>query len=325
MTTARPKTERKPAAERRTRPGPIEALRGWLVLHVYGLISSLGRIAARPWATLLTVGVMAVALALPLALWLGLQNLEQFSGSVRESREIGLFLKPDVIMADAERLADALRARDDVAGVAVRSPEQGLDEFRTMSDLAPALDLLEHNPLPAVLIVDPAGDSTALAAALGELDEVEIVQHDALWRQRLDGWLAFGERLVWVVAVLLGFGALLVVGNTVRLDIQSREEEITVLQQLGASDGFVRRPFLYLGVWYGLTAGLLALALVVAAGVALQAPLSQLVASYGSELALHGLPAVRLVQALALAVALGWLGALLAAQHHLRRTRPAEL
>jgi len=313
-----------PAAQRRGRRGVAETLRTWLALHLHGLVSSLGRLMARPWATLLTVGVMAVALALPLALWLGLQNLSQFSGGLRESREIGLFLRPDIGLAAAEALAARLRQRPDVASVGLRTPEQGLAEFRAMTDLAPALELLEHNPLPTVLMVVPAGDDHALAAELGQLSEVEIVQHDAIWRQRLDAWLRFGARLLWVVAALLGAGALLVVGNTVRLDIQSREEEIAVLQHLGATDGFVRRPFLYLGAWYGLGAGLLAIVLVASAGFALREPVSALVASYGSRLALVGLDPTRLVQAVAASALLGWLGAWLAAGHHLRRTRPVD-
>src|SRR3546814_4071577 len=91
-----------------------------------------------------------------------------------------------------------------------------------------------------------------LAAGLEQLPEAELVQHDTQWRERLDGWLRFGGRVAWVLAFLLGLGALLVVGNTVRLDIQSRREEISVLQLLGATDGFIRRPFLYLGAWYGI-------------------------------------------------------------------------
>ena len=119
-------------------------------------------------------------------------------------------------------------------------------------------------------MVTPAGDEGLLAASLQALPEADLVQHDALWRQRLDGWLRFGNRVAAVLATLLGVGALLVVGNTVRLDIQSRRDEIGVLQYLGASDGFIRRPFLYLGAWYGLAAGLLAIALLTAAALALR-------------------------------------------------------
>jgi cell division transport system permease protein len=316
----------KPAAAERRKSGGIGGrLRAWREQHLYSLVSSLGRLAARPVATGLTVGVMAIAIALPLGLGLALGNIERFSGSVTESREIGVFLKQDVTEAQARELATSLGARDDVSGVGVRTPDEGLAEFRAMSDLAGALDVLEDNPLPTVLVVQPKGDGDALAADLRQLPQADIVQHDAAWRQRLSAWLAFGERVVQVVAVLLGLGVLLVVGNTVRLDIGARSEEIAVLQHLGATDAFVRRPFLYLGAWYGLAAGLLAGALLLAAGLLMQGRLSALVASYGTQFALSG-PGLRgSLLLLAGSALMGWLGAWLATGHHLRRTRPVDV
>ena len=312
------------AAVRRKNRGPFARLRSWLDLHFYSLVSSLGRMAQRPAATTMTIGVMAIALALPLALWLALANVQRFSGTVSASRQITVFLHQDTGMDRANALAAQLRARHDVATVVVRTPEEGLAEFRKMSDLAPSLDVLEGNPLPPVLLVDPNDDGAALAASLQAMPEAEIVQHDAVWRDRLSAWLAFGERIAWVLAVLLGAGALLVVGNTVRLDIQSRSDEIGVLQFLGATDGFVRRPFLYLGAIYGLAAGGLALGLLALAGIALQPSLARLVTSYGGGFALQGPGLVGVLALLGGALLLGWLGAWLATGHHLRRNRPSR-
>ncbi len=156
---------------------------------------------------------------------------------------------------------------------------------------------------------------------LAALPETDLVQRDAVWRERLDRWRAFGERVVWVLAALLGLGALLVVGNTVRLDIQNRREEIAVLQLLGATDGFVRRPFLYLGAWYGLAAGALALGLLTAAEFALRQPLKALADSYGSVFSFAGMPPLHAVAVLIGAAALGWLGAGVVTGHFLRQTR----
>lgn len=324
--SAKPEARAKPAAAERRKSGGVGSrVRAWREQHLYSLVSSLGRLAARPFATGLTVGVMAIALALPLGLGLALGNIERFSGSVTESREIGVFLKHDVTVAQARDLATGIGARADVAGVSVRTPDEGLAEFRAMSDLAGALDVLEENPLPTVLVVQPKGDGDSLAADLRQLPQAEIVQHDAAWRQRLSAWLAFGERVVQVVAVLLGLGVLLVVGNTVRLDIGARSEEIAVLQHLGATDAFVRRPFLYLGAWYGLAAGVLAGALLLGAGLLMQGRLSALVASYGTQFALSG-PGLRgSLMLLAGSALMGWLGAWLATGHHLRRTRPVDV
>ena len=300
--------------------GPV----AWLDHHVYSFVSSLGRALRRPWATLLTIGVMAVALALPLGLWVVLDNIARFGGELQQSREITVFLKPGLGLDRAQALATNLRGRGDVAAVKVKTPAEGLQELRDRGGLGAAIDALGDNPLPSVLIVSPRGDETALAESLSALPEADQVQHDAQWRKRLDGWLRFGGRVVWVLGLLLGLGALLVVGNTVRLDIQSRREEIGVLQLLGASDGFIRRPFLYLGAWYGLAAGALALGLLTLAAWALRAPLADLAATYGSRFALAGFAPPVLVGVVVGAALLGWLGAGLVAGHFLRQTRPTE-
>ncbi len=300
----------------------------WLDHHGYSIVASLGRLLRKPWATLLTIGVMAVALALPLGLWLVLDNVARLGGEVRESRDIAIFLKPEIDVAQAQAIGESLRARSDVAKVALVTPQQALEQLRARTDLADAIDALgveeAQAALPSVLRVSPKGDELLLVDSLKTLPEAERVQHDALWRERLDAWLRFGGRAVLVLAVLLGLGALLVVGNTVRLDIQSRREEIGVLQLLGASDGFVRRPFLYLGAWYGLGAGALALGVLTAAWMALQQPLADLAAEYGSSFALRGLDPLQAGCVLLAAGLLGWLGAGFVAGHYLRQTRPVE-
>lgn len=303
-------------------PGLRERLRAWRDLHLYSLFSSIGRMMQRPWATALTVGVMAVALALPLCLAMLIGNVEKLSGSFREAREVSLFLDVKADETAAQALAQQLRADAQVQAVLLRTPDEGLAEFREMADFADALALLEDNPLPAVLVVTPVTgiDPLVLAQRLRALPDIDFVQHDAQWRARLTAWLDFGRHLALAAAALLGVGVLLVVGNTVRLDIQGRAEEIQTVQLLGATDGFVRRPFLYLGAWYGLFAGLLALAVAALAPWFLRAPVAALVESYGSRFQMKGLDPILALAALAVSVALGWLGAWLAAGHHLRRS-----
>ena len=300
----------------------------WLDHHGFSIVASLGRMLRKPWATLLTVGVMAVALALPLGLWVVLQNLQRLGGEVQSSRDVAVFLKPEIDATRAQAIADTLRARGDVAKVDLIAPEQALQQLRARDDLAAAIDALGEDAaraaLPSVLRVSPRGDELLLAESLKQLPEAERVQHDAVWRERLDAWLRFGGRAVLVLAALLGLGALLVVGNTVRLDIQSRREEIGVLQLLGASDGFVRRPFLYLGAWYGLGAGAFALGVLTLAWLALREPLADLAARYGSSFALQGLPPLPAIAVLAGAGLMGWLGAGLVTGHYLRQTRPVD-
>ena len=296
----------------------------WFDHHLYSLVASLGRLLRKPWATALTVGVMAVAIALPVGLWAALANVQRFAGDVQQARQVSVFLKTDIAPARARELAATLRARPDIARVQWRSPQDGLQELRDTSGMGDAIAVLDGNPLPSLLIVSPRGDETLLAQLLQALPEAELVQHDAGWRQRLDGWLRFGTRLATVLAALLGLGALLVVGNTVRLDIQSRREEIGVLQLLGATDGFIRRPFLYLGSWYGLGAGALALGLLAAADAALREPLAGLARSYGSGFILQGFTPVTALGIVLLAGVLGWLGAGFVTGHYLLQTRPTD-
>jgi len=317
-----------PKAVARAARAPRLGLRAWREQHLYSLFSSLGRIAARPWATLLTLLVMALALAMPLLLFVLLDNAQQLRGDMQEAGAISVFLKPNQDAAVAEALAKRLRGRAGVASVVVKTPEQGLQEFRSQSGFADAMKVLRENPLPAVLIVTARADAAGadapalLAASLGVEPEVDLVQYDAAWRQRLDAILGAATRFAEVLAGLLALAALLVVGNTVRLDILGRAEEITVMQLLGASSAFVRRPFLYTGLWYGAFSATLALGVIAVVELLLFQPLADLVASYDHRFAIHGVGWLPVLATLALGAALGWLGAWLAASRHLLRGTP---
>ena len=310
----------------RTNNSGLSARMGaWRDQHIYSFLSSLGRIVSKPFSTLMIVGVMAIAMALPLALGLVLWNVQRVSGTVQAAREMSVFLKPDITLEQAKGLAKKIAQRGDVETVTVVSPDEGLAEFRKLSELAQSIDLLGSNPLPSVLKIKPKDDGMALADALQQWPEADVVQHDGQWRQRLNAWLSLGERMLRILSVVFGVGVLLVVGNTVRLDIGTRREEIAVMQQLGATDGFIRRPFLYLGFWYGLAAGALALALSLFAGLALDERLRPLLASYDSRFTLQGPELTMVLALLAGSAILGWMGAWLASGHHLRQTRPTDL
>ena len=315
-----------PKAVARAARAPRIGLRAWREQHLYSLFSSLGRIAARPLATLLTLLVMALALAMPLLLFVLLDNAQQLRGDMQQAGAISVFLKPNQDAAVAEALAKRVRARAGVASVTVKTPEQGLQEFRSQSGFADALKVLHYNPLPAVLVITPRADAHEAGAALADElrrdPAVDLVQYDAQWRQRLSAILAAGSRAAGVLALLLALAALLVVGNTVRLDIQGRREEIAVMQLLGASDGFVRRPFLYTGFWYGVLAGGLSLAVTGLVEWTLAAPLAQLAASYDHRFGLHGLSLAGTLLVLGGSTALGWLGAWLTASRHIALGQP---
>jgi len=303
------------------------SLRAWREQHLYSLFSSLGRLAARPVASALTLAVLSLALALPLLFWLLLDNVRGLGDQVEDARAISVFLKPDIDAAAASRLAERLRGDAQVGSVAVKSPEQGLDEFRNRAGFADALKVLHYNPLPTLLIVRPRANAAADAAAkiaepLRGDPAVDLVQYDAQWRQRLSAILELGERGAAVLTGLLALAALLVIGNTVRLDIAGRAEEIAVMQLLGADDGFVRRPFLYTGLWYGMLAGVMSLMLIAIVEWFLAAPLAALTASYDHRFGVHALSPQTMIGALAVSILLGWLGALIAASRHIALGQP---
>jgi cell division transport system permease protein len=313
----------------RRAPTPVRARLGaWRDHHFYGFFSSLGRLAARPWATALTVLMLGFALALPLLFYIAFDNARALSGGLREAREVTVFLKPAVESAAADAFAAELRKRADVAGVAIRTPQQGLAEFRQLSGFGEALDILKDNPLPTVLVVTPHPPSASdlrdppIVEALRADARVDLVQYDATWRRRLSDILAFAERAVVVLAALLALATLLVIGNTIRADVQSRADEIAVMQLIGAGSGFVRRPFLYAGLWYGLLGGAIAVLVAIGAETAIAGPLDRLLASYDHTLALRGLGVASAIVVIAAGALLGWIGAFVATARHMAAGHP---
>jgi cell division transport system permease protein len=298
----------------------------WRRQHAWCLRDSLRQLARRPFGSALTIVVMGLALALPLAFYLLLVNVQHLATALGDSQSVNVFLKTDVAADGAEKLATTLRTRNDVGAVTIRTPRQGLAELAAMQGFGDAIKSLPDNPLPFVLLVEPrAGTDRArveqMVAAMRALPGVDLVQDNGQWRARLDALIAVGRRVTLLLAVLLGAAAVLVIGNTVRLDIRSRANEIIVQQLIGASAGFVRRPYLYEGAWYGLAAGLVAVLLVLLLEAVLAAPVRELVASYTGRLHFGGLSWATLAIGWALAVVLGWLGALIASSRHLLHPR----
>jgi cell division transport system permease protein len=300
----------------------------WLSRHLQTLIGTLGRLMQQPMATLLTVLVMGIALALPACLNVLVRNAQAASGSWAQALDLSVYLKSSVNPDAATRLAERLKLRGDVKAVRLIKADDALKEFREHSGFGEALEALSDNPLPNTLVVTPAEPSAspealnALSRELGKLDEVDVVQLDTDWVQRYLAMLDTVRRLVSMVAVLLAIGVVVIVGNTIRLDIQNRREEIEVTKLVGGSDAFVRRPFLYCGVWYGLGGGLLAWLVVVIAVVLLAAPVRRIAGLYGSSFSLSGLGLTGGLSLLLVGVVLGWLGSFLAATHHLRAIEP---
>lgn len=307
------------------KPAQYSAFSAWRAQHASAFASSFMRLLKRPFSSALSLSVMAIALSLPLALGWSLMQMQQLSASVQSSRAINVFFKPEISFEQAKTLATPYQTNPSVASFRIKSPEEGLKDFQQSSELAKAVSVLGKNPLPVVMIIEPKGDASGLLAQLQALPEAEYVQHDALWQQRLNAWLDFGQRLLVVLAAIFALGAVLAVANNVRLDIATREQEIAVLQQLGATDAYIRRPYLYIGILLGFFSGLLALGLLLLAGQYIQPSVKALITSYGSAFSFSQAPVWMIPAVLVSAVLLGIIGAWLAAAHHLRVTRPVDL
>jgi cell division transport system permease protein len=291
-------------------------------------MGSLGRIVRHPLATAMTIAVIAVAIALPLFLAVLLENTQSATAHWNQAFELSVYMNKKAGTDRAEALAKQLRSRPDVAAVRVISADQALAEFRDSSGFGKALDLLDTNPLPSTLVVTPSLSAStpegtaALKTSIGALADVDTVQLDTEWVQRLDAMLEVLTRVLWLTGGLLGLSVILVVGNTIRLDILNRHAEIEVMKLVGATDGFARRPFLYSGVWYGLGGGLGAVLVVAIAVAALSRPLAHLAQLYGSAFHLEGLSFGSAVRILGISVALGWVGSWFAATRHIRAVEP---
>lgn len=320
----------RPERGRRARPGGGGArLSAWLQEHPRAALGSLGRLWRNPLASAMTIAVIAVALALPGALWMLLENAQRASGGWDTGARISAYLDPALDAAAADAVAQRLAALDGVRVVERISAERALAEFRELAGFERALEALDSNPLPAVVVIEPAGDAGRAAAALadlsarvGSIEGVDRAQIDLEWVERLYALLDLIERGVSVLGGLLAAGVLLIVGNTIRLDILNRREEIEVTKLIGASDAFIRRPFLYGGLWYGLLGAALAWLLLAGARAVLAGPTAQLAAAYGSRFRLEGLGADESGLLLAAGALLGLVGSWLAVGRHLRAIEP---
>ncbi len=304
--------------------GPVSI---WFLLHVGTCVGALGRLARQPFASLMTVLVIAVTLALPASMHLVIKNAQSISNNWENALDFSVYMKSNVALIDAKRLAGLIDQRADVAHVTLISAQDALEEFKSASGFGNALDHLKTNPLPHTLVVRPSGANTEqsmilLHEELGNLPESDLVQIDTDWVQRFHAILDILRRAIAIGAGLLGVAIVVIIGNTIRLDIQNRREEIEVTKLIGASNAFVRRPFLYSGLWYGLGGGLLALALVGYGLYALEQPVRRLAGLYNSAFTVLDLDLSESLIIIGIGVVLGLAGSWLAAARHMRRIEP---
>lgn len=311
----------------RNKPGLLNQLNRWRQLHIRNCVDALQGFAAQPVATVLTVAVIGIALALPASLNLVVQNGRNLAGSWESARDFSVYLTPGTQLEVADKLATELRGRTSIDTVMVISAADAMNDFRSASGLGEVLETLETNPLPHTLVVRPTDSAPVseletLAAELEANEKVDLVKIDTEWVARLNAILDLLRRVVLMGSVLLIIAVIIITGNTIRLDIQSRRDEIEIVKLLGASDGFVRRPFLYIGLWYGIIGGLFALVLLLFGGWLLAAPLERLLGLYDAQLDLLGMNISTALLVVGGGVLAGWGGAWTAVTRHLAAIQP---
>ncbi len=295
----------------------------WLWSHVNALLTTLARLVRTPVATLLNVGVLGIALALPAGLYVGLANIQGYARSLAANPQLSVFLALDAGDADVAGTETRLRGHPGVASVRYVSRDEALTQLKSRTGLADVVDSLKENPLPDAFVVQPRDATPQVLEQLRDelrgWPGVAHVQLDAVWARRLEAGLKLARLAVWLLGTLFAFALVSVTFNTIRLQILTRREEIEVAKLIGATDPFIRRPLLYFGAVQGLAGGLTAWAIVAISLSWLNGGLADLSQLYGTRLELQQLSARDGLSLLLFAAVLGWFGAWLSVNQHLAR------
>ena len=295
--------------------------------HMQSMVFSLGKIYAAPATTIMTVAVIGITLSLPGGFYLFLKNIEAISGDFRSSTQITLYLDLELTENKARAVEKVVSNTTNVGATEFISRQESLEAFRQTSGFGKSIDMLASNPLPHTIIVEPVVSADTFAVknllnSLQALPGVEIAKLDTEWLERLYTILEIAERSVAIVSLLFAFAVLLIIGNTIRLDIQNRYQEIIVTKLIGATNAFIRRPFLYGGLWYGLLGGLISWLIVEIGYIAISGPLNRLNLLYQADLALITFSFQDFIILISSSTLLGLTGSWIAVARHLNQIEP---
>ncbi len=309
--------------------GLMQRIQMFFAAHLRQALSSLGDLWRTPASTLMTVAVLGLSITLPSTLYLLVKNAEQVTSGWDQAAEISLFLKKDTSAAQAQQLITRLETWPEITGITHIPASLALEEFKQLSGFGDALSLLDSNPLPDVLLVTPAerhaGPEAAhrLLTRLQSQREVELGKLDIEWLERIHSALNIVRELVTMIALLLFLSVVLIVGNTIRLNILNRRPEILVLKLIGATDAFIHRPFLYTGIWFGLLGGVVAWITVALLLWWMGNSIGSLTAFSDRPIELSGLSLSVMGWMLGVSVFLGLTGSLISVQRHVRAIEPS--
>ena len=306
--------------------GLSDRLRSWLAHHRRVCLSTISDLLKNLMSSLSTWLVIGIALALPSILFIILSSVAQIGAGWGGNPSVSVYLQTDLEEKAGKSLANEIVDSKYVENVRFVSRDVALKDFQERSGLRDVLSSLNRNPLPHVIEVNLVSSDPLVLSDLKSLwlrdNRIAKVVIDLAWLERLNALLIFVERLVWILALILGLGVILIIGNTIRLAIENRRQEIEVTKLFGATDGFVRRPFLYLGFWFGVGGALIAMILLQLSLVMLSDPIETLAQSYREDFALLGLGANGFLLLLGAGAIMGIVGAAVAVSRHLKVSEP---
>ena len=308
--------------------GFMQMLSAFFISHLRQALGSLGELWRQPAASIMTVAVLGLSITLPSTLYILVKNTEKISAGWEQASEISLFLKDDTSSARAQQLIARLNTWPEIDSVTFIPSDDALKEFQHLSGLGDAIAYLESNPLPDVVLVSPTEKHASPTAArillekLKNQREVDIGKLDIEWLERLYALLDIARELVSLIGVLLFVSVVLIIGNTIRLNILSKRDEIIVMKLVGATDAFIHRPFMYTGFWYGLLGGLIAWMAVILILWWMDASIQAFASLYQKEFNITGLSGNALLLMLGLSISLGLVGSMISVQRHVRDIEP---
>ena len=299
------------------------------VRHLQQAVGSLGDLWRTPMASIMTIMVLGISLTLPATLHLFTKNAQQVSSNWDSAAQISVFLKFSVNDKDAQNLVKRIQLYPEVKDVRYISADDALIEFKKLSGFGQALSYLDHNPLPATILVTPSkrfSQPTAAKALLEKLEKERAVAQGKLdleWLTRLEAIMVLIQNIVTSLAILLSLSVVLIIGNTIRLAILNQKDAIAVMKMVGATDAFIQRPFMYTGFWYGVFGGLLAAITVTILGSYLDYAIVDLAQLYQSQFSLQTLDFDEIMMLLITAIGLGLLGSYISVRQHIKAIEPS--
>lgn len=305
-----------------------DQFQAYLLNHAHGLFSSLGRLSRSPFSSVLTVLVLAVAISLAGCFYIVVANIQQLTGNLQASNQMSLFLRDNISDAAGQKLADQLKQNANVEGIKFITKQQAMDEFKAHSGFGDALKALDSNPLPSVIQVLPkntlqgSAEIEQLMSEFKQLQQVDFVQVDMQWVERVQTIILIASRGVTVVSILLGFAVTFITGNTIRLELQNRQDEVFISKLVGATEAFIQRPFLYTGFWLGFIAGFLAWLIITIMLLILETPVEKLSTLYNGSFELLFLSFSEFILMIMIAAILAVIGSWAVLHYQLRQIKP---